>query len=97
MTTIADALNVLRPGAEWVIQGDRLEWLDKVQTAPTTAEINAEISRQEALPPPTLADRMDVVQFKIAFNHENRIRVLEGKNQITVAQFKTALTQLLGG
>lgn len=45
----------------------------------------------------SLADKMDQVQFKIAFNHENRIRVLESKVQLTVAQFKAALTTLLGG
>lgn len=42
-----------------------------------------------------LADGMDVVQLKILFNHENRIRVLEGKQAITVAQFKAGVAALL--
>ncbi len=48
----------------------------------TAAELDAE--KDAAI------SNVDVVQFKLAFNHENRIRVLEGKPQITVAQFKAA-------
>ena len=44
----ADALFSLRPGAEWTIRGDDLEWLDKTQTEPTSAEIDAEIVRLQA-------------------------------------------------
>ncbi|MBR1145081.1 hypothetical protein JQ567_17470 [Bradyrhizobium sp. AUGA SZCCT0431] len=99
MTSITDVLAVLRPGAQWTVNGDAysgIQWLDQAQTKPTQAEVTAEIARQDALPPPTLADRMDAVQFKIAFNHENRVRVLEGKAQLTAAQFKTALNAILG-
>ena len=42
------ALQSLRPGAEWVIRGDDLEWLDQTQTQPTDAEIQAEITRLQA-------------------------------------------------
>ena len=34
---IAGALQALKPGAEWVLRGDKysgLEWLDKKQTVP---------------------------------------------------------------
>ena len=48
MITKSDALISLRPGAEWVLQGDTLEWLDQIQTKPTEAEINAEIARLQA-------------------------------------------------
>jgi len=44
----SDALQSLRPGAEWVLRGDDLEWLDTEQTRPTDAEIAAEITRLEA-------------------------------------------------
>ena len=50
----ADALQSLRPGAEWVLRGDDLEWLDTQQTRPTDAEIEAEVARLIALEP-TLA------------------------------------------
>jgi uncharacterized small protein (DUF1192 family) len=48
MITKAKALYSLRPGAEWVLRGDDLEWLDQNQTQPTDAEITAEIARLEA-------------------------------------------------
>ena len=43
-----DALLSLRPNAQWVLNGDTLEWLDTEQTQPTEAEIQAEITRLEA-------------------------------------------------
>jgi len=48
MINKVDALQSLRPGAEWVLRGDDLEWLDKNQTEPTSAEIDAEITRLQA-------------------------------------------------
>ena len=48
MITKADALLSLRPGAEWVLRADDLEWLDTQQTQPTEAEIQAEIARLQA-------------------------------------------------
>ena len=43
MITTADALRSLKPGAAWALRDDVLEWLDAVQTEPTTEEIDAEI------------------------------------------------------
>lgn len=37
----------------------------------------------------------DMLSFKVLFNHENRVRTLEGKAAITAAQFKAALKALL--
>ena len=48
MVDIVDALNSLRPGAGYVVRGNKLEWLDKKQFKPTDAEINAEITRLQA-------------------------------------------------
>ena len=45
---IGEALQSLRPKAEWVLRGDDLEWHDKIQTQPTDAEIQAEIVRLKA-------------------------------------------------
>ena len=42
------ALLSLRHGAEWVLRGDDLEWLDTEQTRPTDAEIEAEVVRLQA-------------------------------------------------
>ena len=49
MITTVDALQSLKPGAEWVLRGDVLEWLDAVQTEPTQAEIDVEITRLQAV------------------------------------------------
>ena len=43
--TKSQAIFSLRPGAEWVLRGDDLEWLDQHQTQPTDAEIQAELDR----------------------------------------------------
>jgi uncharacterized small protein (DUF1192 family) len=43
-----NALQSLRPNAEWVLRGDTLEWLDTNQSQPTEAEITAEIARLQA-------------------------------------------------
>ena len=51
----ANALQSLRPGAEWVLRGDELEWLDANQTQPTDAEIEAEVARLTALEPARIA------------------------------------------
>lgn len=46
-------------------------------------------------PPPDVLRLWDKITIKISLNHENRIRALEGKPAITVAQFKTAVKTLL--
>ena len=48
MIRISDALQILRPGAEWNISDNlysKLEWLDKSQTKPTEEEINIKITQ----------------------------------------------------
>ena len=54
MITIPDALQSLRPGAEWVLRGNEysgLEWLDTVQSKPTEQEVNDEIAKLTAQAP----------------------------------------------
>jgi hypothetical protein len=48
MITKANAIKSIRPGAQWSLHGDDLEWLDTEQTQPTDAEITAEIARLQA-------------------------------------------------
>jgi len=43
------ALQSLRPQAQWVMRGDELEWLDTEQTEPTAAELTAEVTRLQAV------------------------------------------------
>ena len=73
MTHKSDAIRSLRPGAEWVLRGDTLEWLDTEQTQPTESEIQAEITRLEAdyaakqyqrdraAAYPSIADQLDTI------------------------------------
>ena len=48
MTTV-DALQSLKPNAEWVLRGDVLEWLDSEQTEPTALELSNEVTRLQAV------------------------------------------------
>ena len=69
----ANALQSLRPGAQWVLRGDDLEWHDQNQTKPTEAEIQAEIvrlqadyeakqyQRDRAAAYPSIADQLDLL------------------------------------
>jgi len=45
MITISKTLLSLRPGAQWSLRGDELEWLDTEQTEPTDIEIQTELAR----------------------------------------------------
>ena len=45
----AHALQSLKPGAEWVLRGNELEWLDSEQTEPTADELAAEVTRLQGV------------------------------------------------
>jgi len=51
---IPTALQILKPGAQWVLRGDDytgLEWLDSSQTKPTETEVNSKISELDNAEP----------------------------------------------
>ena len=51
MVDTAQAIQSLKPNAEWILRGDDfdgLEWLDTKQTKPTESEIGAEKKRLQA-------------------------------------------------
>lgn len=68
-----NALESLKPGAEWLLTDDKLEWLDTKQTEPTQEEIDAEIKRLQdqydaneyqrsrALEYPSIPDQLDEI------------------------------------
>jgi hypothetical protein len=72
-----DALQSLKPNAQWVLRGDELEWLDAVQTEPTQEEIDAEVirlqavydaqeyARDRATEYPTIGDQLDMLWHAI--------------------------------
>ena len=49
MIDTTDALQSLKPNAEWVLRGDVLEWLDSEQTEPTALELSNEVTRLQAV------------------------------------------------
>ena len=52
--SIAQALNALKPGAQWVLRGDDysgLEWLDSGQTKPTETEVTNKVTALDAAEP----------------------------------------------
>ena len=52
--SIPDALQSLKPRAQWTLNGDDisgLEWLDSKQTQPTETEVNSKISELDAAEP----------------------------------------------
>ena len=73
MITTIDALQSLKPNADWVLRGDVLEWLDTNQTQPTEAELTAEVTRLQAAYDakayarsratayPSIADQLDTI------------------------------------
>ena len=44
-----EALQSLKPSAEWTLQDDSLTWLDGSQSEPSSAEIDAEVIRLQAV------------------------------------------------
>jgi hypothetical protein len=44
----SNALQSLKPNAEWTLKGDILVWHDLVQTEPTESEIDPEVIRLQA-------------------------------------------------
>jgi hypothetical protein len=49
MITTTDALQSLKPKAQWTLRGDVLEWLDSEQTEPTALELSNEVTRLQAV------------------------------------------------
>jgi len=47
--TKANAIESLEPSANWVLRDDTLEWLSGDITEPTTAEIDAEVTRLQGV------------------------------------------------
>jgi hypothetical protein len=61
--TKVNAIQSLRPDAEFILRGDDLEWLDKQQLQPTEAEIQAELSRLIAEYPRKVAKQQRAIAF----------------------------------
>jgi hypothetical protein len=74
---ITIALTTLRPKAVWILNGDdyaNLEWLDKKQTMPTWAEVEAEINNPT--PDPSIALKADLL---------NRLGITESESKLLLS------------
>jgi len=49
MTSRVEAIVSLKPGAEFAMRGNTLDWLDSKQTKPTNTQIDAETTRLDNL------------------------------------------------
>jgi hypothetical protein len=58
------AIQSLRPGAEFALTGDRLDWQDQTQSQPTAEEIAAEAARLQAAEPLRLAKERRAADYK---------------------------------
>ena len=68
MIKVSDALQALRPGAEWVLRGNEysgLEWLDTKQAKPIEAEVQAEIAKLTAELPNKIAKEKRAEAYKL--------------------------------
>lgn len=85
----------------WVLAGNTTTKIDSeaslwdVLTQQFPAGIAANNAAGQAVRQSDQENNMDQVALKVLFNHENRIRVLEAKAAITIAQFVAAIRALL--
>lgn len=65
---LTQALQDLRPGAEWLLNGDSyegIEWLDANQAKPTKEEVESAIANPLPKPEQTIADKLASVGLSI--------------------------------
>jgi len=80
ITTI-EALQSLKPKAEWVLRGDVLDWHDAVQTEPTQSEIDAEVIRLQAVYDSQLYARTRKAKYDLL--NQDEMRYDDLKNSTT--------------
>lgn len=81
MITTADALQSLKPNAEWVLRGDVLEWHDSEQTEPTALELSNEVTRLQAVYDSQLYARTRKAKYDLL--NQDEMRYDDVKNSTT--------------
>ena len=81
MITTVDALQSLKPNAEWVLRGDELEWLDSEQTEPTALELSNEVTRLQAVYDSQLYARTRKAKYDLL--NQDEMRYDDVKNSTT--------------
>ena len=78
---IEDAILSLRPKAEFVLADGELEWRDEVQTEPTQSEIDAEVTRLQAVYDSQLYARTRKAKYDLL--NQDEMRYDDVKNSTT--------------
>ena len=78
---VTDALQTLRPKAEWVLRGEELEWLDSEQTEPTALELSNEVTRLQAVYDSQLYARTRKAKYDLL--NQDEMRYDDVKNSTT--------------
>ena len=81
MITILEALQSLKPKAAFVLRDDVVEWLDSEQTEPTQAEIDAEVTRLQAVYDSQLYARTRKAKYDLL--NQDEMRYDDVKNSTT--------------
>ena len=81
MITILEALQSLKPKAAFVLRDDVVEWLDSEQTEPTQAEIDAEVTRLQAVQDSQLYARTRKAKYDLL--NQDEMRYDDVKNSTT--------------
>ena len=81
MIDTANALQSLKPNAEWVLRGDVLEWLDSEQTEPTALELSNEVTRLQAVYDSQLYARTRKAKYDLL--NQDEMRYDDVKNSTT--------------
>ena len=81
MITTVDAIQSLKPNAEWVLRVDVLEWLDSGQTEPTTLELSNEVTRLQAVYDSQLYARTRKAKYNLL--NQDEMRYDDVKNSTT--------------
>ena len=76
-----DALQSLKPNAEWTLRGDVLEWLDSEQTEPTALELSNEVTRLQAVYDSQLYARTRKAKYDLL--NQDEMRYDDVKNSTT--------------
>lgn len=90
MITLMDAVQSLRPNSECTIENDgSVTWQDAVQTAPTTAELTAEVARLKAKR--VIMDKIETLETEVTPRRlRDSVLTTDGKTWLTNKEAEVA-------
>jgi hypothetical protein len=81
MINTTDALQSLKPNAQWILRDDILEWHDSEQTEPTALELSNEVTRLQAVYDSQLYARTRKAKYDLL--NQDEMRYDDVKNSTT--------------